>query len=621
MAEFLFTGQLKVKTLKTQFKESFGASLRVYKSVSCKGGFADDDATLASIRAEGYKGGDLIVKGNMLVGNFEAKVAELYGIGVQVATPDDSKLADNEITLTAAGREQIVEHTKIEDLDEDDWVECDNVDFEGVEYTVYEGEACATILLDSETQHLIIPEIIMDENGNKFVVTEFDINDVEDITHVTLPKTIKCVYGTAFSDSIADGNSITVDFSGEPALVFEKNIFYSADKKVLYNTQLATIGEEFIVSEGVETIDHDAFSNASALKSLELPTTIKEIYPAFSGCDMLEEVNIKAPQTSIALHKEDRDGEYTEVFESTVTVKYIEQQNIKTSQVPIVESENIQQTNMGNVSSFRTWLDIEEKIETYVVKCVEKYISFFSANKVIGYLSFLCLTSVFALLSYLAMYYYLVKFTVRVIMFVKKDYIVIPKEQKVTLWSILKTTWKEYNVWTSSNKLWGILGYFYLWYIVVVLLVPIGLAYLLYVILRKILDSKAEKENLDVVLPAADENEKLVGARNYDKYAINGQGNYGKSRMVEAVVNTYVRNNPSITIESLKEIFPYDLLSGYGVVRAADDSIKDYKRFYKSELADGTVFYICNQWGKDNTDNFVQHVNKNVAGIKVTNVE
>lgn len=104
MAEFKLDGRMKVKTLKEKFKECFGSTLRVYKNASCKGAFADDDATLASIRAEGAKGGELVVKGNIKVGNFEKKVAELYGIGVQVANADDSKLADNEITISAAGK-------------------------------------------------------------------------------------------------------------------------------------------------------------------------------------------------------------------------------------------------------------------------------------------------------------------------------------------------------------------------------------------------------------------------------------------------------------------------------------------------------------------------------------
>lgn len=106
MAEIRITGQMKVGTLKKQFKENFGATLRIYQSLSCKGRFADDNATLASIRAEGgTKAGGLSVKGNMLVGNFEKKVGELYGIGVQVANRDDTALASNSITITAAGRE------------------------------------------------------------------------------------------------------------------------------------------------------------------------------------------------------------------------------------------------------------------------------------------------------------------------------------------------------------------------------------------------------------------------------------------------------------------------------------------------------------------------------------
>ena len=105
MADFKLDGRMKVKSLKAEFKKCFGASLRVYKSESCKGAFADDNATLASIRAEGKKGGELVVGGNLKVGNFEKKIAELYGIGVQVANPSDTALSSNDITLAAAGRE------------------------------------------------------------------------------------------------------------------------------------------------------------------------------------------------------------------------------------------------------------------------------------------------------------------------------------------------------------------------------------------------------------------------------------------------------------------------------------------------------------------------------------
>lgn len=103
MAEFKIDGRMKVKGLKEQFNKCFGATLRVYTTVNCKQP-ADDNATLASIRSEGAKGGELTVGGNLRVGNFEKKVAELYGIGVQVATPDNSKLVKDDITIASAGK-------------------------------------------------------------------------------------------------------------------------------------------------------------------------------------------------------------------------------------------------------------------------------------------------------------------------------------------------------------------------------------------------------------------------------------------------------------------------------------------------------------------------------------
>ncbi len=104
MAEIALKGNMKVKTLKADFKKAFGSSLRVYMSPTCKGRMADDEATLASIRAEGAKGGELKVVGNMQVGNFEKKIVEMYGIGVQVANAKDTELADNSVTLVAAGK-------------------------------------------------------------------------------------------------------------------------------------------------------------------------------------------------------------------------------------------------------------------------------------------------------------------------------------------------------------------------------------------------------------------------------------------------------------------------------------------------------------------------------------
>ena len=100
MADFTITGKMKVKTLKANYKENFGSTLRIYNGKK----FADDDATLASIRVGEAKGGEVKINGKMLVGNFETKILEEFGIRVQVADVDDTKLVDDSITLTASGK-------------------------------------------------------------------------------------------------------------------------------------------------------------------------------------------------------------------------------------------------------------------------------------------------------------------------------------------------------------------------------------------------------------------------------------------------------------------------------------------------------------------------------------
>jgi hypothetical protein len=102
MAEFLVSGRMKVKSLKTSFKENFGATLRVYNGNR----FADDDVSLASIRKEGAQTtrGDFKVSGNMQIGTFEKKFKESFGIRIQVSDKKDEKLLDDSMTLSAAAK-------------------------------------------------------------------------------------------------------------------------------------------------------------------------------------------------------------------------------------------------------------------------------------------------------------------------------------------------------------------------------------------------------------------------------------------------------------------------------------------------------------------------------------
>jgi hypothetical protein len=98
MADLKVTGRMKVKSLKTVFNKEFGLTLRLYDGKY----FADDNATLASIRQGDNKGGDFSIKANTKIGNFEKKLLKEFGIKSQVADSDDSYLCKDELTLAAA---------------------------------------------------------------------------------------------------------------------------------------------------------------------------------------------------------------------------------------------------------------------------------------------------------------------------------------------------------------------------------------------------------------------------------------------------------------------------------------------------------------------------------------
>ena len=99
---------------------------------------------------------------------------------------------------------------------------------------------------------------------------------------------------------------------------------------------------------------------------------------------------------------------------------------------------------------------------------------------------------------------------------------------------------------------------------------------------------------------------------------------YPKRRFVLAVVSDYVRNNPNITYDHLKLIFPDDLQGGYGVFQ--DDALvlntvlsnrknkeREYKRRYFTNSnekiflqAESRTIIVSGEWG----DNFIDFFNR-----------
>lgn len=154
MDDFRISGKMKVKTVKDSFKDSFGLTLRIYDGRS----FADDDATVASIRKEKVQGADIVVKRNVKVGNLETRIMKEFGIKVQIAGSDDSYLCNNDLTLKGALEEDVKKlerraKKQVGKSDDNDWTE---ISFDD------QGE-------DSEDQQETMEVIITDVVGDEFI--------------------------------------------------------------------------------------------------------------------------------------------------------------------------------------------------------------------------------------------------------------------------------------------------------------------------------------------------------------------------------------------------------------------------------------------------------------------
>lgn len=95
MAEFSVNGRTKVGSLKKYFKDEYGLMLDVKKGASNHR--ADDDATIASVRAE-KKDGAIKIHAQSKVGTLEKKFFSECGIKVNIKHAN-GKPIDNDLTL------------------------------------------------------------------------------------------------------------------------------------------------------------------------------------------------------------------------------------------------------------------------------------------------------------------------------------------------------------------------------------------------------------------------------------------------------------------------------------------------------------------------------------------
>lgn len=100
MASIKVTKASTVKSIKRQFESEFNCSIRMYNGAR----FADDKMKISELSKTDNPGGSLELGARSRVENVEGYFKETFGIKVQIANGDDSKLADNSMTLTQAGK-------------------------------------------------------------------------------------------------------------------------------------------------------------------------------------------------------------------------------------------------------------------------------------------------------------------------------------------------------------------------------------------------------------------------------------------------------------------------------------------------------------------------------------
>lgn len=111
-------------------------------------------------------------------------------------------------------------------------------------------------------------------------------------------------------------------------------------------------------------------------------------------------------------------------------------------------------------------------------------------------------------------------------------------------------------------------------------------------------EEKSKPEDDEAALPTG---------RNTGKLKFNGEF-YGKGRLVLAVVNKYVQDNPKVTLAKLKEVFPDELQPRYGIVQEVTKAKKMSEdgrdRFFLKpeeliKVGEKKVA-VCNQFGAHN---------------------
>ena len=308
MAEFKIDGRMTVRQLKENFKNEFEGTLRVYNGREK----ADDSATLASIRVnDDAKGGELVCRASRTVGKFEQEMLDVFGIKVQVASPDDWVLALDGITLanlknikknaTKADMEELVAYKRKSatignDTDDETVCEqdcCRNIaimisseGFKEISLLPILDDDCYNVIvendMDAESSYQDVNEILYDcghETLNFYFLplsTVVALTVFDEDTDEELYSDSYCVDSKypVFSLKTAEGNYEDDDLEGFKARIIETKLDKGNCRSIIANA-ISKIWSKQIKNE----VDEDTFipqlmSEALSLSESKYPNAL-----------------------------------------------------------------------------------------------------------------------------------------------------------------------------------------------------------------------------------------------------------------------------------------------------------------------------------------------------------
>lgn len=98
----------------------------------------------------------------------------------------------------------------------------------------------------------------------------------------------------------------------------------------------------------------------------------------------------------------------------------------------------------------------------------------------------------------------------------------------------------------------------------------------------------------------------ITGGRvDRSQYNFNGSGKYGKSKLGQKIIDTYLNEHKDLTFEQIKQLFPDSMLNGTpgpGLIVKEGENLASYSRYYKSgyKSYDGIHYSIFKQWTIEN---------------------